>query len=469
MVTIYSNNYGVYWTYVMVVAAFMVVNRRSALVFNLVFILIVVLLTAELMSPAISLRLTVTLSLVTIFSYVFSTRIQERTKALLIHLQELDTANSVKSEFIANMSHEMRTPLTAVLGYSESLLAANDLSNDGREKLNAVVFGARHLARLIDDVLDTNKAESGHLEVSLEITELVPLMDKLIKTLEPEANAKRIELQLTTGLSMPRYIYTDPVRLNQILMNLMGNAIKFTETGSVNLSVEYQASKNAMVFRVIDTGIGIAEDFQEVLFEKFSQADSGMNRKHGGTGLGLYISRNLAMLLRGDLEYIPQQRGSIFQLAIDAGSISKERLSNHEAIDGTQSTVPPSESEFKGHVLLAEDSPANQLLIGLMLEKFGLTHSAVSNGREALEKLRTESFDLVLMDLQMPIMSGIEAAMAIRRFNREVPIVALSADVLRHDQDSKEMKGFTAFLAKPMDVMKMRAVFARLLPAGVLP
>lgn len=460
---IFSNAYGIYWSYVMVVATFLVVNRRSALLFNVGFILVVVPLTADIMGVAISVRLAITLTLVSVFSYIFSKRIEERTKALLLHLQELDKANSVKSEFIANISHEMRTPLTAVIGYTESLLAANELSETDKEKLDAVVFGSRHLASLIDDVLELNQAEKGHLEVTTEPIDLEASLSKLIKMLEPSAQAKGIDLVLTMPQTLPRRISTDPRRLNQILMNLMANAIKFTEQGSVTLTIDHDASSAELRFSVTDTGIGVPEEFRDELFEKFTQAESGMNRKYGGAGLGLYISQNLASLLQGGIEYIPKDLGSTFQLKIPAAPLEEQSFAESVTSNADPRSSTGSMPQLTGRVLIAEDSPANQMLIGLLLDGFSLTHDKVANGQEAVSALKTQAFDLVLMDLQMPVMSGIEATLAIREFNKDIPIIALSADVLRHDPGSPEMESFTGFLAKPVDVTKMQEMLANLL------
>ncbi|WOJ95825.1 ATP-binding protein [Congregibacter brevis] len=466
ILAIYANAFGIYWSYVIVVASFLVVNKRAALIYNVAFIAVVVPLSAELLGNAIGVRMAITLSLVTAFSYIFSMRIENRTKALLENLDELDNANSVKSEFIANMSHEMRTPLTAVLGYSENLASRNELSPTDREKLEAVVFGAKHLAALIDDVLDLNKAEKGQLEVDSELTNLPALLDNFLRILKPEADSKGIGLEFTKVSSIPDYILIDARRLNQILMNLVANAIKFTEEGTVGLAVTYKNDSSSLVFEVTDTGVGVPEEFRSELFEKFSQANTGMNRTHGGAGLGLYISQNLARLLDGDIEYVPQERGSLFRLTIKTEEVTGPVETEQTAPESPQPDTLSAPQQFQGHILIAEDSPANQMLVGLIVEKFGLTHSVANNGREAVEAMNSESFDLILMDLQMPVMSGIDATKAIREFNHDIPIVALSADVLRHDTDSSEMRQFSGFLPKPVDVAKMEATFANLLNAA---
>ena len=360
----------------------------------------------------------------------------------------------------------MRTPLTAVIGYSETMLDESKLDTSGREKLESILFGARQVGSLIDDVLDLSKAEVGHLQVTQEKTEIAPLVLNTIRTLESTAQAKGLKLSLDTKLPLPRSILTDPVRLGQILINLIGNAIKFTDAGSVGLIVDYDAAKNAIRFRINDTGIGVAEEFRDKLFDRFTQADTSMTRTSGGAGLGLYISQELASLLNGVLTYIPLTTGSAFQLSIKLQSMPTEWVTREDSFYRRPLHTAQLHTQFDGKILITEDSSVNQLLIGLMLEKFGLEHDVASNGAEAVDKLREESFDLVLMDLQMPIMSGVAATKAIRTFNQAIPIVALSADVLRHDRESDEMKGFTDFLTKPIDLNQMCATFSRLLPAS---
>jgi len=254
------------------------------------------------------------------------------------------------------------------------------------------------------------------------------------------------------------------MRLKQILFNLIGNAIKFTNSGFVELAIEYDPDSNRLMFRVIDSGIGIPTDYRARLFQQFSQADSSITRDYGGTGLGLYISQRLAELLNGHIEYFPQARGSIVQLSLQLGSTPEVWVEDERSFrEVSHSSVQP-QGQLTGHVLIAEDSSVNRLLIKLLVENCGLQTTTASNGQEAVELARNNQIDLILMDLQMPIMSGIEAANAIREFNQQIPIIALSADVLRHEIDSDEMASFTGGLAKPIDTDLLHATFARFLP-----
>ncbi len=246
-------------------------------------------------------------------------------------------------------------------------------------------------------------------------------------------------------------------------MNLVGNAIKFTDSGSVKVVVEHEGDDNALWVTVIDTGIGVPEEFREELFERFSQADATMTRRFGGAGLGLFISQRLASLLGGRIEYVPNETGSIFRLVLALDSPVEEWITSDDTAPRLEAANVVHDELLEGNVLIAEDNLSNRLLIGMMLEKLGLRFATADDGLEAVDKVRDESYDVVLMDLQMPLKSGVEAAAEITSFNPSIPIVAVSADVLRHDPDSEEMKPFAAMLAKPIDLEKLRSVLTRLL------
>lgn len=463
----YSNvQFGPYWSYVVSIATFLLLPRRQAIVFNVIFIALLLPLIIYLADVATAARFTATITLVATLTNFFRARVDENSAAMNRRLIELERANSAKSEFVANMSHEMRTPLTTVIGYSENLLDDFTQEDPRREKLETVVLGARHLGNLIHDVLDLSNVENGTLEASLRKTEVLPLVRNVIKILEQSAALKGVELSLAQKSPLPRDIFTDSTRFSQILMNLIGNAIKFTHAGSVQVIVEYEPGFNTLSFTVIDTGIGISEEFRDKLFQRFTRAETSMTRRSAGIGLGLYISQHLAKLLDGEIKYTPQEHGSIFELSLRLDS-SPDELIYAEAIPARTATTLPQEksSPLKEKILIAEDSSVNALLIGIMVERFGFQYSLAENGLEALEKLKAEKYDLVLMDLQMPVMSGIEACQAIRAVNKSIPVVAISADVLRHKEGSEELRGFTALLPKPIDASQLRATLENLLPA----
>jgi signal transduction histidine kinase/CheY-like chemotaxis protein len=455
--------FATFWTHGLILTAFLLLNIRSAVAFAIFAVITVSTVVAYIIDIEVAARAFGSLLLTASISYIFSSRIENRNSVLNARMLELEKALAAKSEFLANMSHEMRTPLTTVLGYSESMLDDNNLATANRDQLEAIVVNARHLATLIDDVLDLSKCEEGQLKVTPQTFELAPMIAKLVRSQEEIARRKGLEFALTTRLPLPRHLHVDPMRLNQICFNLIGNAIKFTDDGVVELAIEYHPKTRDLVFRVIDTGIGVPIESQAQLFQKFYQADSTLSRNFGGSGLGLHISQALAQLMNGRIEYFPQDRGSIFQLSLRLEADPNEWIECERTFFPDHLCEGQQQEQFSGHVLVAEDSSVNQLLICLLVEKFGLRTTAVSNGLEAVDLLKKQNFDLILMDLQMPVMSGIEAVSEIRAFNQEVPVIALSADVIRHQNDSEEMEGFTDQLAKPIDMNRLSATFARYL------
>ncbi len=442
---------------------FLLLERRRAIVLNVLFIAALAPLVVHISGFETAARFVPALVMVVVLAYLFRTALDTRASDLNQRLEEVQRANAAKSEFVANMSHEMRTPLTTVKGYAESVLAQCDEDDPKRESLIAIALGARHLGNLIQDVLDLSRIENDNLELAREKIEVATLVAEVVQMLRNAAEIKGIELMLERNLPLPRYVWTDATRLSQILVNLVGNAIKFTDSGSVKVVVEHEGDDNALWVTVIDTGIGVPEEFREELFERFSQADATMTRRFGGAGLGLFISQRLASLLGGRIEYVPNETGSIFRLVLALDSPVEEWITSDDTAPRLEAANVVHDELLEGNVLIAEDNLSNRLLIGMMLEKLGLRFATADDGLEAVDKVRDESYDVVLMDLQMPLKSGVEAAAEITSFNPSIPIVAVSADVLRHDPDSEEMKPFAAMLAKPIDLEKLRSVLTRLL------
>jgi CheY-like chemotaxis protein len=252
--------------------------------------------------------------------------------------------------------------------------------------------------------------------------------------------------------------------LKQILSKLISNAAKFTDSGSIELSVEYLSDSCKLAFSVIDTGFGVAPEFRDRLFEKFTQADTSMTRNQGGVGLGLYISKSLAQLIDADLSYKPLVEGSEFRLSLQLDSIPEEWAGESASWETSASPEVLLPKQFVGRVLIVEDSVAITFLIELLLGKMGVNCKAVDNGLSAVEILRVESFALVLMDLQMPIMSGIDATKAIKQFDSDTPIVALSADVLLYDKGSSQFEEFDGLLAKPVEMAQLQGILEKYLP-----
>jgi signal transduction histidine kinase/HPt (histidine-containing phosphotransfer) domain-containing protein len=381
---------------------------------------------------------------------------------------EAVAASSAKSAFLANMSHEIRTPLTSIIGFAELLLQPGNSRVDPQESLLTIIRNGRHLLEVIDDILDLAKIETRQVSIEKIDLPLPELLRDLRALVAPRAEEKALELVIDPQLPLPPALRTDPVRLKQVLLNFLGNAIKFTARGSVTLSVSYLPEKPALRFTVSDTGIGISADQLSRLFQPFSQADVSTTRRFGGTGLGLYISRQLATLLDGRIEVSSQEgHGSSFQLeiALPAATPTIELLTSEEDLldyrhaDFTISSIEV--PDLSGRVLLAEDGADNQRLLSAYLRQAGLSTVVVGNGRDAVETALRQDFDLVLMDIQMPVMDGIAATRLLRATGYTSPIVALTANVMTSDVQSYLATGCNDVLAKPVDRDTFYDVVAR--------
>jgi signal transduction histidine kinase/CheY-like chemotaxis protein/HPt (histidine-containing phosphotransfer) domain-containing protein len=382
-------------------------------------------------------------------------RVEERTRQLAIATDEAIRANNSKSTFLANISHEIRTPLTAIIGFSDSL-HDNSLSKEERkEAINTINESGKHLLRIINDILDLSKVEAEKIE--LENIEVSPheIAYELKSIIQHQANEKGLYFKLEYNFPLPKTIYTDPVRIRQILLNLCSNALKFTEIGGVTLKIACDCTKNEMIFKVIDTGIGLDETQLDRIFNAFEQADSSTTRRYGGTGLGLSLSRMLARLLGGDISVSSTPEvGSCFTLAITTGPIDKSELIYHAPgqtpLESDDKVVP--DRFLKGQVLLAEDNRENQKLITMYLRRAGLDVEVASNGQEAVNLANEKKYDLIIMDIHMPIMSGIEAVKILRSRGYTGPISALTANAMQEGVKKCLDAGCNTFLAKPIDM-----------------
>ena len=384
--------------------------------------------------------------------------------------QRAEGANRAKSEFLANMSHEIRTPLTAIIGFAEAGLDAGQEGLDRSEALQAIIDNGRHLRALIDDILDLSKIEADRLDIETVPVDLVGLLLGCGSGIRAQADAKGLEFETHLMPPLPRSIQTDPTRLKQILYNLCNNAVKFTEQGSVRLIVSCNTQAQQMMFTVFDQGIGLSEEQQQRVFEPFVQADNSTTRRFGGTGLGLSISRRLANRLGGDIEIASEPGlGSLFVVTVDTGPLDGAELAQDliirpsSALPSVTSAQAPS---VRGQILLAEDNPYNQRLIGLYTRRTGAEVTIVENGELAVEAALSGSYDLILMDLQMPVMGGIEAVELLRQTLYDGPIVALTAHSMIGDREKVLRAGCSGFLTKPVDWQALYEVIARHLPAA---
>jgi len=385
---------------------------------------------------------------------------------------QAEWANMSKSQFLANMSHEIRTPMNAILGFSD-ILAQDCLTDEQRENVNIIVNSGNNLLKLIDDILDFSKIEAGKLQIEIIECPLGNLLDSVRALMGPKATDKGLEFEIIESNGLPAEIRSDPTRLNQCLINLIGNAFKFTEKGYVYLNVSLEENNNQpyIRFEVEDTGIGIEKDKQEAIFESFTQADGSTTRKYGGTGLGLAITKQLTELLGGELILVSKEgKGSVFSIVIPANvDVTKQPLLNRQNTDKMLKQVNDKSEkiEFSGSCLVAEDVLTNQMLIKRILEKAGVEVTIANDGKETLQQAQSKSFDLIFMDMMMPNMNGYEVTKVLRKAGLKTPIVALTANAMKEDREKCIETGCDDYLAKPIDNIKLFKILAKyLLPAS---
>ncbi|MCK4851035.1 MAG: response regulator [Phycisphaerae bacterium] len=393
----------------------------------------------------------------------------ERAK-LLAH--EAMAADRAKSEFLANMSHEIRTPLNGILGFSE-LLQQEELSDEQKEWVDTINRSGQSLLALIEDILDFSKIEAGRLDIEIIECSLEEILASVDSLLRPQATKKGLEFEIVPQGELPKTIRTDPARLRQCLINLVNNAIKFTEKGHVYVRVSVENAESSFIrFDVEDTGIGIGADEQEVIFDSFRQADGSSSRKYEGTGLGLAITKRLAEILGGEILVQSEPgKGSVFSLIIpsrieDASEVAAEQ---DEWPGPEQSEVEAEYGQFTGLVLIAEDKSSNLKLIEQLLEKMGLEAIAVEDGQQAVDRATAESFDLILMDIQMPNMTGYEAVRILRGKQIKTPIIALTAYAMESDAQECLAAGFDGYISKPIHFGKLREIIAKYLSPAPIP
>ncbi len=383
-------------------------------------------------------------------------RVKQRTHELEDLTHELEKANKVKSQFLANMSHEIRTPLTAIVGHAEAIIHDDIDKAKVQEDIEVIHGNSLHLLELINDILDLSRIEANKFELEIQPLDLAELIQDLSHTFSSQAEQKRLVFTIEHQLPLPFIIQVDSLRLKQILLNLCANAIKFTETGQVTLAISWQ--KGQLTFTVTDTGIGLSKEHLAQVFEIFTQADNSISRRFGGSGLGLTLSNQLAKLMSAKITATSKLgQGSRFCLTLPCQHNPNDRLS--PVID--VAIEDSSETFFSGKILLAEDHDDNRRLIARLLTSLGLEVVVAKNGKEAVNLCIEHQPALVLLDIQMPEMDGVEAFKTLRSLGCTQPIYALTANAMSHEISQYLAIGFTGHLKKPIERKKFIAIIAK--------
>ncbi|HYX36001.1 MAG TPA: PAS domain S-box protein [Oligoflexus sp.] len=387
-----------------------------------------------------------------------------------------EVASRLKSQFLANMSHEIRTPLGTILGFSECLRQSDLNEIERHEFIETIVRNAKALGDLIDDILDLSKVEAGKIKIEFLPVSLPSLLADIASSLMAKAREKHVVLDVAAPSGIPTIIRTDPARIRQILLNIVGNGIKFTEQGVVSVRMILQkqtadTAKQHLAFIVKDTGRGMSSEEQSRIFKPFGQADDSTTRCYGGTGLGLVLSRNLARALGGDVYLAESERGkgSTFIITIDPGEMEGWHESQHVAtLDLNMERLDKPLPQLKGvRVLLAEDSEDNQILIKHILSKAGVDLDIVNNGADAVEMAEQRQYDVVLMDIQMPVLDGNDATEELRRRGYKRPVIALTAHAMLEEREKSLRAGANDHLTKPINSKKL--IYTIIRYAGLQP
>ncbi len=393
---------------------------------------------------------------------------KDAEEELLRKSDEAQESSRLKTEFLANISHEIRTPMNGIIGFVE-LLAMEDLSEQQAEWINVIRNCGQELLGLIDDILDISRIEANQLRVDPCQFAVPDVLEDVSQTIAPVIEAKGLSFSIDCDEDTPQSMNSDPQRLRQILNNLLTNALKFTDSGSISVRTRGDSleGKPAVRFEVADTGVGIAPEHQDIIFEVFKQVDSSASRKYEGSGLGLAICKSLTSLLGGRI-WVESGLGKgttfVFVLPLETSLPGTTNLRGANAMDqiepGEQDAASPTGENLgepagilrlEGRVLLAEDSQINRTLFKIILERVGLQIDLAANGQQTVEMARSQDYDLILMDVQMPVIDGLEATRILRSEGLTTPVIALTAHTMKEIQKRCLCAGCDGFLCKPLN------------------
>ena len=404
-------------------------------------------------------------------------REQEQSLKLTEYFRETqikaETESRGKSRFLANMSHELRTPFNGIFGML-SLLGTTGLSEQQADYLRTANASANHLLNVLNDILDLSALEEGKISLYTAPMELAPILREVSDVMRPQAEQKQLRYVLEISPEVPPWLLLDSKRLKQILFNLVNNAVKFTSEGSIQVKVRKRISAPkrdtnavALTFEVQDTGIGINNSAMDNLFQRFNQVHHGLKSDYGGTGLGLEISQSLARLMGGEIEVKSTLGvGSTFTLTLDASICKAQQAPAERKVFLPD---PPTKSEHVYRVLVVEDNQINRKFVDILLKRMGYLTYFAENGQIALDRVQKEDFDLVLMDLHMPVMNGVDATRAIRALKHpasKLPIIALTADVMNDAYDEAMAAGVSDFVTKPVHLARLQEAIRQQLEPG---